>query len=85
MRTEIREKCLRLREIIKRYDSAAVAFSGGVDSTFLAFVSKGVLRERLLLINAVSSTYPGHEEREAEGLRVYGYIVLTNDYFKYTL
>ncbi len=68
MRTEIKEKYLRLRGIIKGYDSAVIAFSGGVDSTFLAFVSKGVLRERLLLINAVSSTYPEREEREAEGL-----------------
>jgi len=58
-------KLEQLKKIIKEYESAVVAFSGGVDSTFLASVCKDVLGEnKVLLVTAQSSTYP---ESEIEG------------------
>lgn len=61
-------KLEKLQEIIAHYDSALVAFSGGVDSTFLAKVASGVLGERLLLVTATSCTYPASELADAKRL-----------------
>jgi uncharacterized protein len=55
----------KLKKIIGRYRSAVIAFSGGVDSTFLARVTQEVLGERMLLVTATSSTYPAFEHQEA--------------------
>jgi pyridinium-3,5-biscarboxylic acid mononucleotide sulfurtransferase len=59
----------KLTADIKRYDSAVVAFSGGVDSTFLARVTADALgRDKVLLITATSSTYPFFELEESKKL-----------------
>jgi uncharacterized protein len=66
-----REAFERLRTAIGAYQSAVVAFSGGVDSTFLARVCSDVLgAEHVLLITATSSTYPFFELEEAKELAV---------------
>jgi pyridinium-3,5-biscarboxylic acid mononucleotide sulfurtransferase len=62
------DKLSRLKENLKKFKSAVIAFSGGVDSTFLARVAKDVYGERLLLITATSSTYPFYELDEAKSL-----------------
>lgn len=58
----------KLKDILKQYTSAVIAFSGGVDSTFLARVAKDVLHCKVLLVTATSSTYPLFELEEAQGL-----------------
>jgi uncharacterized protein len=62
------EKLNVLKNRLKEYKSAVIAFSGGVDSTFLARIAKDVYGENLLLITATSSTYPFYELEEAKSL-----------------
>jgi len=62
------EKLEILKARLKDYDSAVIAFSGGVDSTFLARIAKDVYGDKLLLIKATSSTYPFYEIEEAKSL-----------------
>lgn len=62
------DKINRLKEILLKYNSAIIAFSGGVDSTFLARVAKDIYGERLLLVTASSSTLPVSELNEAKEL-----------------
>ena len=59
-----------LKDRLKVYKSAVIAFSGGVDSTFLARIAKDVYGDNLLLITATSSTYPFYELEEAKSLAV---------------
>ncbi len=61
------KKYENLKQFIKQYKSAVIAFSGGVDSTFLAKVAINVLgRDNVLLVTATSSTYPQTEFNEAK-------------------
>jgi uncharacterized protein len=62
------ENLNRLKERLNQFSSAVIAFSGGVDSTFLARVAKDVYEDKLLLITATSSTYPFYELDEARSL-----------------
>lgn len=57
-----------LKNCLNKYNSAVIAFSGGVDSTFLARIAKDVFGEKLLLVTATSSTYPFYELDEAKSL-----------------
>ncbi len=61
----IDQKMLKLRRILRGTGGLAVAFSGGVDSTFLVAVAKEELGDRLLALTAVSPTYPAGERNEA--------------------
>jgi pyridinium-3,5-biscarboxylic acid mononucleotide sulfurtransferase len=62
------EKIEILKTRLKAYKSAVIAFSGGVDSTFLARIAKDIYGQNLLLITATSSTYPFYELDEARSL-----------------
>jgi uncharacterized protein len=62
----LRDKFDRLKDILSGLGSAVVAFSGGVDSTFLLAVAARVLGERVLAVTALSETFP---ERELDGAR----------------
>jgi uncharacterized protein len=61
----LQEKFQLLKDNIKKRGSAAIAFSGGVDSTFLVRVAHEVLGDKLIAITATSSTYPERELKEA--------------------
>jgi uncharacterized protein len=58
----------RLQQIIRHTNQAVVAFSGGVDSTFLLKVSSDLLGAGVLAVTARSETFPAHELKEAETL-----------------
>ncbi|MDR2156670.1 MAG: ATP-dependent sacrificial sulfur transferase LarE [Clostridiales Family XIII bacterium] len=59
------EKYKKLREILSGCGSLAVAFSGGVDSTFLLQTAHSVLGDRVIAVTARSCSFPERELREA--------------------
>jgi uncharacterized protein len=59
------EKLELLKKNIEKMESMAVAFSGGVDSTFLLKVAHTVLKDKAVAVTARSSTYPKRELDEA--------------------
>jgi uncharacterized protein len=61
----LREKKQRLAGILEGYGALAVAFSGGVDSTFLLAVAKDVLGEHVLAVTATSAVHPRAESLAA--------------------
>jgi len=62
---DLKDKLNNLKAIIGKHKSAVVAFSGGVDSTFLLKVAAEVLGDKVLAVTAHSSTYPERELKEA--------------------
>ncbi len=61
----LRNKYDRLLEILKGYGSVAVAFSSGVDSTFLLHAAKEALGDRAVALTASSCFVPEREVSEA--------------------
>lgn len=55
----------RLIRYLKELDTLLVAFSGGVDSTFLLALAHETLGDKVLAVTESSSTYPSMERQEA--------------------
>ncbi|HYG77685.1 MAG TPA: ATP-dependent sacrificial sulfur transferase LarE [Planctomycetota bacterium] len=62
---EARAKCARLEAILRGYGRLIVAYSGGVDSTFLSAVAARVLKENALAVTAQSESLAPDELEEA--------------------
>ena len=58
------EKYERLKEYMKSLGSAAVAFSSGVDSTFLLKAAKAALGDNVIAVTAKSRSFPKRELNE---------------------
>lgn len=50
----------------KNIKSAVIAFSGGVDSTFLLKIAHDILEDKIIAVTATSSAYPKRELEEAK-------------------
>lgn len=59
------DKYKKLRTLLRSYGSCIVAYSGGVDSVFLAYVAHDVLGDKALAVIADSPSLPRHELEEA--------------------
>ena len=64
---ELQNTLKQLQCHIKKMGSLAVAYSGGVDSTFLLKIAHDVLKDQVIAVTARSSTYPERELNEAAG------------------
>ncbi|MCJ8008453.1 ATP-dependent sacrificial sulfur transferase LarE [Lederbergia wuyishanensis] len=62
------EKKQNLIKILQDIDNVLVAFSGGVDSTFLLAIAKEALGDKVLSITAASETFPDREFQLAKSL-----------------
>lgn len=60
------QKETELRGFIRNLSELAVAYSGGVDSTYLLRVAHEEIGDRLVAVTAVSPTYPQRERVRAE-------------------
>jgi uncharacterized protein len=67
MSSELETKIQKLKEIFQSMERVLVAYSGGVDSTFLLRVARDTLGEKnVLAVTALSPLYPERELREAK-------------------
>jgi pyridinium-3,5-biscarboxylic acid mononucleotide sulfurtransferase len=64
-RTLLEEKSRRLQDILAGYESVLIAFSGGVDSAYLAIAAAEALGPRALAVTADSPSYPDTHRRLA--------------------
>lgn len=66
--TQVQEKEERLKEILSAYGRLVIAYSGGVDSAYLACLAHEVLGDSVRLVLADSPSIPRSEVRDAKAL-----------------
>jgi len=59
------KKLDELKSYLRSLESAAIAFSGGVDSTFLLKIAHDELKDKAIAVTARSSSFPERELNEA--------------------
>jgi pyridinium-3,5-biscarboxylic acid mononucleotide sulfurtransferase len=64
----LEEKEQRLRAQLRNYGSAIIAFSGGVDSAYLAYLAHDELGARALAVTGDSASYPTFQRELADQL-----------------
>lgn len=64
--TELFAKYEQLKDYLKGFGSVAIAFSSGVDSTFLLYAAKEALGDKVIAVTASSCSFPKRELNEAK-------------------
>ena len=64
----LEEKEQRLRALLKSYGSVMIAFSGGTDSAYLAYVAHSEMGERMIAVTGDSASYPTFQRSLADHL-----------------
>jgi uncharacterized protein len=79
----LKMKLKKLKEILSKMEGVLIAYSGGVDSTFLLKVAKDALGDKVLAVTAKSPVYPFEEIEQAmvlaQGLGVRHTIIETQE------
>ena len=80
------EKLKKLKQLLKEMGSLVLAYSGGVDSTFLLKVAADTLKDRVLAVTARSPSYPEHEYinamKIAQGFEVKFLSIFTDEFLQ---
>jgi uncharacterized protein len=80
----LEDKEQRLRDLVRGYDSLIVAFSGGADSAYLAYVAHSELGDRSLAVTGDSASYPTFQRELANRLTkqfgIHHEIVVTEEF-----
>lgn len=66
--SDIDQKETKLRSIIRKMESVIVAYSGGVDSSYIAYISRKELGQNALCVTGVSPSLSQHELVNAQEL-----------------
>lgn len=84
MNLELLNKYEKLKEYFCGLGSVAVAFSGGVDSTFMLYAAKEALGDKAIAVTASLLSFPKRELDEAkrycEKLNVRHFVVLSDEF-----
>ncbi len=73
MMGELETKQQRLEEQLGKLSSLIVAYSGGVDSAYLAYAAHKAMGDRMLAVTALSASYSARDREEAEKCVAHGH------------
>src|SRR4030042_3573444 len=64
----LEKKLSNLKNYLRSIDSAIIAFSGGVDSTFLLKIASDILKDKVMAVTAKSPTFTQTELKDSKAL-----------------